>query len=240
MKILPGIATTLNVAKGFLRGLVRFALYSLLVIYMSMGCAMTYGWANALWQRHYPLETLYERIDAARRDNDLKGAVQIAMIRPQSETQALLDTLLPHAGEFEPSFFFEFSRRYVILDNPPEAIFWAQLGRLRLRYDFLRCNNMLSKELSDKFVPFLVPREVSTYLDLYPEELVPALKRVIDWDEKNPPPRVMLFDCTLLQKMAPNTAGEPLTEESWDAVREALRETARRFINGHDAGPDAK
>lgn len=235
MKFVPDRKALLSFVKSLFVGLAKFMLYGALVLYICVGIAFTLGWANTLWQRHYPLASLYERIDAARQNNDLKGAIAIMAARPQSENQALLDALLPHAAEFEPGFFFEFSRRYVALDNPPEAIFWAQLGRLRLRYDFLRCNNMMSRELSDKFVPFFVPRAVDAYLDTYPEELLPALKRVIEWDEKNPPPRAMLFDCDLLKRMAPTTAGEPLTEESWETLRMALRETARRFIQSQEA-----
>lgn len=223
-----------NNVKNFLKdsalGVIRIACYMLLFFYVLFGAISTHGWGHTTWQRHYPVETLYERVAAARKNNDLAKAIGIVVARKISESQEVLDILLPHAAQFEPSFFFEFSRRYVILDNPPEAIFWAQLGRLRLRFDFLRCNNMLSKEMSDNFVGFFSPDEVDAYLDLYPEDLMPALKRVLEWDEKNPPPREMLFDCTLLTKLSPNTAGEPLPEENWDFVRAALRRAGEKFL----------
>ncbi len=215
-----------------LRWVLKAMFYCFLLAYVTVGFAFTYNWSLVSWQRSHPVETLYERVSAARAGGDLGEAIKIVSSRPQSESQTIVEQLVPHAAEFEPGLFFEISRRYVILDNPPEAIFWAQLGRLRMRFDFLRCNNVLSKELSDKLVGFAVPPMVTAYLKIYPEDLMPALKRVLEWDEKNPPPPTTLFDCELVKNLSPDTAGEPLPAEKWDSIRAALRLTAQKFLDG--------
>lgn len=218
---------------------VRVVGYFFLASYFFLGIAFTWGWAETQWIRHKPIDTLYERVEAARSNNDLSGALRMVNLQPLDRSQEVLDQMLPHAGKLESGFFFELARRHLYLGKAEEAVFWAQLGRLRLRFDFLRCNHQLSRELSDQFVNLATPAEIAQYLADHPQDMVPILKKVLIWDEQNPPPRAMLFDCNILDNFSQKKS-TPLPEDSWDKVREGLRRAAQTFIDSEEKNKEEK
>jgi len=213
----------------------RFILKTLVILlfltYLIFCSTAAWHWSKIKYYQTVPLEHLALAVKQNRDKGDLPVAIGLVKSRWPSQSQEVLDIMIPHAPELDPAFYFEFSRRYSILGNIEEAVFWAMLGRFRMRYDILRCENDETSDLEKTLSDFLIPESVSDYLEDNPDQIKPILQSVLDWDEKNPPQNKPDSFCRERKGFNREASHYPLEKGDWETRYKVLRITTEAFIN---------
>jgi hypothetical protein len=140
--------------------------------------------------------------------------------------------LTPKSAIVGPPVFFEIFRREMKLDRPEEALFWLQLGRYRLWFDLVRCEQGEEGAKSfDRILDIFSVQEMTGLMQQHPELLKKTLQRVLDFDAKYPADDDPVQICKFLSPKPPATAN------LWGAYRSSLRRKTAVSIKEMDEVP---
>ncbi|WP_426671315.1 hypothetical protein ACPPVU_08770 [Mucilaginibacter sp. McL0603] len=123
---------------------------------------------------------------AARQVDVAKDTVTIQLLteKTYAENGALIDTILKHPNDYNPTVLFVLSKVLFNADRKDDASFWFYLAQLRTRYDFNRCTDPSCEgtvaELTSTFGP-----DIDQYAIFKPEFLEKTIDKVIDFEKNN-------------------------------------------------------
>jgi hypothetical protein len=122
----------------------------------------------------------------ARQVDVAKDTVAVEQLTEKSyaEDGALIDTILKHPNDYNPSVLFVLSKVLFNADRKDDASFWFYVAQLRTRYDFNRCTDPSCEgtvaELTATFGP-----DIDQYAIFKPEFLEKTIDKVIDFEQNN-------------------------------------------------------
>jgi len=218
--------------KRVLKFFIKIILIFLFIIYLSFTIQGSFDWAKRVWFRQDPISELAYHIDRYRAENNIEGALFYIRARQTEEQPQIIETLLSNAPKYEPYFYFELARLFEKDEQLEDTFFWMSLGQFRLRYDALRCGEKEGVKL-EKFFNFL---QTSNSLETYIQEKnlsqqKAMIKRVLDWDEANPPIAKPDYFCKLILKIYPNAVHYNVPEKNWGVIYRNLRFVTKLFLS---------
>ena len=122
----------------------------------------------------------------AKQVNVAKDTVTIRLLteKTYAENGALIDTILKHPNDYNPTVLFVLSKVLFNADRKDDASFWFYVAQLRTRYDFNRCTDPSCEgtvaELTSTFGP-----DIDQYAIFKPEFLEKTIDKVIDFEKNN-------------------------------------------------------
>ncbi len=213
----------------YLRFIFKTLIVALFLCYILIGLNAAIVVAQKTIARSQDINVLTALIDKSIRTDDLHAVTRWVAFRLNADTDALIPLITPRSGELEPSLFLEISQRELQLDRPEDALFWAQLGRYRLRYDALRCGAGGAYKRLDGLVNLLTPPAIKNLLRKHPELEKKSIRQVMDFDQKYPARNSPAYICAALNK-ANQSPGAPMAKEDWKIVRDLLRKGAEDYL----------
>lgn len=125
-------------------------------------------------------------------------------------------------------------------DRPEEAIFWYNVGRLRVVYDAFRCKDDTARNA----VPLLgksLSIELRRSLHYQRDQLVGIAKKAIDWDTQNPRNYDQRWICLYgrVAQASPGTdpAEVQKPEGEWPAILQHIHEAHLKSVQDFAAQP---
>lgn len=212
-----------------LRHILRTTLYIALLVYIHFGVMSTVAVFKRIYYAQQDISILNNVIDEALAEKNPLLVASWLSARPPAETDVLIGKIVARSSVLEPGVFFEFYRRESKRGNAGEALFWLQLGRYRMRYDWLRCgSDMESNNALNRLLDVQRDPAIDRLLREKPEALKASIRRVLDFDAKHPAHNDPILAC----KVHANDMGAP--EESWETYRRLLRHQTEEFLKSPD------
>ncbi len=184
--------------------------------------------------KRHDVQALHAVILESVAEDNLGRITAWVKLRPESETEEIINILTPESGSLEASVFFELSRRRLLQEKMEEALFWSQLGRYRLRYDVLRCGAGSSVEKIGKLLNFFAAPAIDDFLAQDPGHLSKSLHQVLDFDKKYPARNSPALLCKAISRMERDGA-TPVPPDEWGRVRDTLRDVTKSALKEMDA-----
>ena len=219
---------------GIFRFIFKLAIYSLFLVYLLFGINAAITLFEMTLNRKQDISTLPAVIDRAVGENRAGDVTKWVRLRPLSETETLIDLASPKSGGLEPGIFFEFAKRRAQQGYIEDALFWAQLGRYRLRYDAIRCGIINAYEVLEQLLSlFALSPRMERLLQEKPALVKETIRKVIDFDGKYPARNNPEPICALINKVN-KTSAPVIAQERWEHERNLLRNSTEKFLNSPD------
>ncbi|MFH1158346.1 MAG: hypothetical protein V1721_05620 [Pseudomonadota bacterium] len=213
--------------------LYKFLIFAIFIIYLSSGSQASWVLLKSALINLQDASALHSIIEKNVRNDHLDSITEWVRRRPLSETATLIEIVTPESGDVEPGMFFEFSSRLLQQGETRDALFWAQLGRYRMRYDALRCGSLNAPETFDEILSLFPPYRLTAFIQLNPELLKKSVRQVMDFDAKYPARNNPAFTCSLFRKISRSEASLA-PEDQWERLRLNLREVTEAFLESPD------
>jgi hypothetical protein len=123
---------------------------------------------------------------AAKQVNVAKDTVTIQLLTEKTyvENGALIDTILKHPNDYNPTVLYVLSKVLFNADRKDDASFWFYVAQLRTRYDFNRCTDPSCAgtvaDLTSTFGP-----DIDQYAIFKSDFLEKTIDRVVDFVKNN-------------------------------------------------------
>lgn len=213
--------------------LYKFLILVMFIVYIIAGCQASWTLFKSALINLQDVTALHSIIEKNIRKDRIKSITEWVHRRPLSETETLIDIATPKSGYLESSIFFEFSNRLLRQGKTRDALFWAQLGRYRMRYDALRCGSLNSPEFFDKILSHFVHYKLIALMKLNPEIVKESVRQVLDFDAKYPARNNPTSICNVFNKLKRN--GAPLaSKDQWERIHRNLRMVTESFLENSD------
>ncbi|HYD18028.1 MAG TPA: hypothetical protein VEF76_06090 [Patescibacteria group bacterium] len=180
-------------------------------------------WVETKWVRAIPVEEL-----SAKADYYLNQVYKPEKLyktiskRPISETERIIEVLMPHTARMSTFTFLYYSSRLEQLGKRDEALFWWQFGRYRARFDALRCGSAKAVENVGDVLNLVPHPEFPPDEQLDKFTVEKSLKRVLELDAKYPADNIPEDLCEPLRAME---GGRFISvgHDRWADIRYTLR-----------------
>ena len=100
------------------------------------------------------------------------------------ENKPLIDTILKHPNDYNPTVLYVLSRVLFNNEQKDEASFWFYVAQLRSRYDFNRCNDQSCSGTVAQLTAIFGP-DINQYAIPQTDFLEKTIDRVVDFVQNN-------------------------------------------------------
>lgn len=222
-----------------IRFVIMFFVYLMLLIYSIAGAQSVWKWSQL---RYYGGDYSLEHLPAAIESLSKKGN-QLMLIEyigrfPGDKNDAMVESLLPLTPDLHAHAFFAISNRYGILGEMEEAMFWAILGRYRLRFDALRCDFPAADVISDRYAELYLQRVVrQALLNIDETTRKRLLQKVVDWTDEYPADNDPAYFCEFIESAEGLANIDVVPRDQWPALRTVMKKAALRYIESDAPAP---
>lgn len=209
---------------GCLRLLGRVIMWFFGIVFLIFMILKVSTWMDDIRYRMMDAKDVPARFEQLRANEQILDAYKLLQLRPEEESPQIVAMLLADAADMQAPLLFIISDR-MYDEKPEEALFWAMVGRLRLEYDIMRCEDTTTAMNAYRLLGMVLMRD-EVREDTYDmEKTRPIIQRVLDWDEENPGTYDPSYACAMLTNN-PNTVGEA----RWPAIRYRMRKAAADYL----------
>ena len=210
--------------------LYKFVIFAFFLTYLSTGGQSAWILLKSSLVNLQHINALHYIIEKNVRNDSLKFITKWVRYRPLSETDAIIEIITPKSGDMEPGLFFEISSRRIRQEDVRDALFWAQLGLYRIRYDALRCGSLDAPEVFDEiFSAFFVSYQIRDLMKINPELVKESIHQVMDFDAKYPASNSPSVTCDIFKKLK-SSGASIASEDQWKRLRRNLRMVTEAFL----------
>jgi hypothetical protein len=216
-----------------IKKLFKLACYLFFASYLLYTGMHAVTWAELTYYKYQPAEKVLDRAFAAHEAQKTDEAFALIRVIPLEQSSLVVDRVAPFVHEFPLYMKGEMARRTKFLGEEKEAAFWGQLQRFALQVDLLRCQSPARDRAKELMMEMM---KKDDYFNMLTDEesLRENLKRVLAWDEKNPPTHELPLLCAGVEKMARDGVTGLRPEKEWRFDYLLLRGVTEKRSQGEE------
>ncbi len=216
--------------KGFFKFCWRTFVIAIFIIYLVVGYTGTFFWAKFEAHRSLNVENLAKRVMDYKKRRSHFNSLFTVYVQKKENSKQVIEQLLPLMPQLEAIFYFEMAKRYMLIGEFKEAVFWHMLGSFYTGYDNARCEGIKDKEFLNDFIQALTPLQLVIYLQKNKDIIVDIEQRVTNWLLKYQFSGSPEYFCKIakLYYNNPDITGEAVPKSEWISLLNELLEEIKQ------------